>query len=119
MGRTLYPNQQIKQNFMKKTLRYCIMAFISVSMAMPARADNKQQVAAETGINSDAVKARALIERLHDIKDMNKSSLSSGEKQRLRQEVRNIHEQLKTVGGGVYLSTAAIIIIILLLILLL
>lgn len=60
-----------------------------------------------------------LLNRLNEIKAMEKSSLTSTEKKSLRKEVKEIKSELKATGNGVYLSVGAIIIIILLLILLL
>ena len=68
--------------------------------------------------NSEAA-AQALITRLHEIKDMDKSNLSKTEKKELRNEVKNIKKELKANSRGIYLSVGAIIIIVLLLILLL
>jgi hypothetical protein len=50
---------------------------------------------------------------------MDKSNLSSQERQDLRNELKAMKKEAKAIGGGVYLSVGAIIIIILLLILLL
>lgn len=60
-----------------------------------------------------------MMQRLNDIKAMDKSTLSRMEKKSLRKEVKEIKEEMKTISGGVYLSVGAIIIVILLLILLL
>lgn len=62
---------------------------------------------------------KTMLNRLEEIKEMDKSSLKSLEKKELRKEVREIKQNLKSSGNGVYLSVGAIIIIILLLILLL
>jgi hypothetical protein len=62
---------------------------------------------------------KILLNRLEEIKKMDKSNLNSSEKKELRKEVRTIKKTLKSTGNGVYLSIGAIIIIILLLILLL
>lgn len=59
------------------------------------------------------------LDRLEEIKAMDKSDLSRSEKKELRKEVKEIKAELKSTGNGVYLSVGAIIIIILLLILLL
>lgn len=67
----------------------------------------------------ELAEANALIARLGEIKDMDKSSLNSSEKKQLRKEVRATKSRLKALNGGVYLSAGAIIIIILLLILIL
>jgi hypothetical protein len=68
---------------------------------------------------AEQAQAEVLITRLNDIKEMDKSGLTRGEKRELRQETRAIKKHLRDIGQGVYLSAGAIIIIILLLILLL
>jgi hypothetical protein len=62
---------------------------------------------------------KIMLNRLEEIKAMDKSLLKSSEKKELRKEVRAIKAELKSSGNGLYLSVGAIIIIILLLILLL
>ena len=59
-----------------------------------------------------------LINRLKEIKSMDKSDLSRTEKRVLRKEVKSIKAELNASGKGIYLSIGAIIIVILLLILL-
>ncbi len=63
--------------------------------------------------------AAKLVQRLEEIKAMDRSNMSRTEKRALRQEVKGIKKELATAGGGVYLSVGAIIIVILLLILIL
>lgn len=60
-----------------------------------------------------------LLSRLNEINAMDKTELKSSEKKNLRHEVRSIKQQLREMGGGIYLSLGAIIIIVLLLIILL
>lgn len=62
---------------------------------------------------------QVMLDRLEEIKEMDKSALSRTEKRELRKEVRSIKKELRSTGNGVYLSVGAIIIIVLLLILLL
>lgn len=62
---------------------------------------------------------KVLLNRLDEIKKMDKSTLNRVEKKALRKEVRTINSTLISSGNGVYLSVGAIIIIILLLIILL
>lgn len=62
---------------------------------------------------------KTMLNRLEEIKEMDKSTLSRVEKKELRKEVRTIKKTLRSTGNGVYLSVGAIIIIVLLLILLL
>ncbi len=70
--------------------------------------------------NDEAKNSRAtlLMNRINEIKAMDKSSLSPTEKKELRKELRSIKKEFKKEFNGVYLSVSAIIIIILLLILL-
>lgn len=61
-----------------------------------------------------------MVNRLNEIKAMDKSQLTTTERKALRQEVKAIREEVKKADArGIYLSTGAIIIIILLLILIL
>ena len=66
---------------------------------------------------------KALVEkitnRVEEIKAMDKSNMSRAEKKELRKELKEMKQQARAAGGGVYLSVGAIIIIILLLILIL
>ena len=62
---------------------------------------------------------KVMLNRLEEIKGMDKSELSSKERKELRKEVRAIKAELRSTGNGIYLSVGAIIIIVLLLILLL
>lgn len=64
-------------------------------------------------------KAEALIERLSEIKEMDKSALTHSEKRELRQEVRGIKTELNENHNGVYISVGGAILIVLLLILIL
>ena len=65
------------------------------------------------------VNLNALLLRLNEIKNMDKSNLSSSEKKALRKELRTMKHQARNSGGGVYLTIGALLIVIVLLILLL
>ena len=64
-------------------------------------------------------RVRTLLNRLHEIKDMDHSELTKAERKELRSEVKSIKAELSRTSNGIYLSIGAIIIIILLLILIL
>nr|WP_314835210.1 hypothetical protein [uncultured Flavobacterium sp.] len=105
---------------MKKVTFYLMMMVLSLSI-LPT-----QMMAAEknpTAITNDSkevpAEVKVLLNRLEEIKKMDKSELKSSEKKALRKEVRAINAELRSTGNGVYLSVGAIIIVILLLILLL
>ena len=63
--------------------------------------------------------AKSLMNRLEEIKSMDKSDLGWKEKRELRKEVKTIEYRLRDIGGTVYISVGALLIIIILLILLL
>jgi len=69
--------------------------------------------------NIEDPRAQQLLQRLEEIKNIDKSKITRLEKKSLRKEVKAIKKEGKEISGGVYLSVGAIIIIILLLILLL
>ncbi len=66
-----------------------------------------------------AAESEALLARLDEINEMDKTDLTPSERRELRKEVRQIDKALTLNSGGVYLSVGAVIVIILLLILLL
>jgi hypothetical protein len=68
---------------------------------------------------AEKAKADAMLLRVQEIKNMDKSTLTASEKKSLRKELRSLKHEMKSSSQGVYLSVGAIIIIILLLILIL
>jgi hypothetical protein len=62
---------------------------------------------------------KILVDRLEEIKMMDRSMMDRTEKKELRSEVREINEEIKRNGGGVYLSIGALLLVIVLLVLLL
>lgn len=104
------------------------MKKITLSLALVALSLTfipQQSIAANPAISSvsvtpaDQAKADAILLRLTEIKNLDKSNLTSLEKKTLRKEVKSLKKELKEKSNGVYLSVGAIIIIILLLILIL
>ena len=59
-----------------------------------------------------------MLNRLEEIKTMDKSNLKSSERKELRVEVRDIKEKVRASGNGLYISSGLIIIILLLIIIL-
>jgi predicted PurR-regulated permease PerM len=104
----------------KKFLRIASLVIL-IAITLPA---SSSMIVPDAGQTNSAAKtedprAQQLLQRLQDIRDMNKSELTKLEKKNLRKEVKGIKKEMKAVTGGVYLSVGAIIIIILLLILIL
>ncbi len=105
---------------LKKIIPVLIVAACT-SLVTPAFAgiENPLTPTEQTG---NANHDQQLMNRLREIKDMDKSNLTSSEKKALRKELKQMKKEARADNGrrnGVYLSVGAIIIIILLLILLL
>jgi len=96
---------------LKKVIPVLLMAMCT-SLVMPAFAGNETPVIPTEKTNNDA-RAQQLMNRLIEIRDMDKSHLTSFEKRNLRKEVRQIRTKEFILAVGV------IIIIVLILILLL
>lgn len=105
----------------KKLLqRLMTIAAFSVLSVTAIAATAYTDTAGIYSLNKPAEKdAGQLLERLKQIKDIDKTALTSLEKKQLRKEVREIKKEMRETSKGVYLSVGAIIIIILLLILIL
>lgn len=104
----------------KKIVRVAALAMF-MAIALPATASSivPESSLVNSPVKTEDPRVQQLLQRLEEIKGMNKSELTRAEKKNLRKEVREIRKEMKKVSGGVYLSVGAIIIIILLLILIL
>ncbi|MEM8521870.1 hypothetical protein [Flavobacterium sp. PL12] len=105
---------------MKKVTFYLMMMVLSLGV-IPSQvfAAEKNPTSISNTPKEVPAEVKVMLNRLEEIKAMDKSSLNSAERKELRKEVRTIKADLKSSGNGVYLSIGAIIIIVLLLILLL
>ena len=105
---------------MKKVTFYLMMMVLSLGV-IPTQvfAAEKNPTSISNTPKEVPAEVKVKLNRLEEIKAMDKSSLNSAERKELRKEVRTIKADLKSSGNGVYLSVGAIIIIVLLLILLL
>ncbi|HEY6503713.1 MAG TPA: hypothetical protein VIZ28_07065 [Chitinophagaceae bacterium] len=92
---------------------------IAIAFPFSAGAVVPETSPANSAAKTENPRAQQLLQRLEDIKSMDKSELTRLEKRSLRKETREIKKEMKANNGGVYLSIGAIIIIILLLILIL
>ena len=105
---------------MKKITLFSMITLLSLTMFPNfASAKTTEPISISTSTKEVPAEVKTMLNRLEEIKNMDKSSLKSSEKKELRKEVRSIKKALKSSGNGVYLSVGAIIIIVLLLILLL
>ena len=106
---------------MKKTTLYLLILIMSISFfpnTMTAASGNPSNAPVAKPIEVPA-HVQVQLDRLNEIKAMDKSDMTSTEKKALRKEVKVIKSSLRDSNSGVYLSIGAIIIIVLLLILLL
>ena len=106
---------------MKKATLYLLILVMSMSFipqtVLGATVNNNALPASDPKEVPAEVKSQ--LNRLNEIKAMDKSDMTSSEKKALRKEVKTIKASLRDSNSGIYLSVGAIIIIILLLILLL
>jgi Skp family chaperone for outer membrane proteins len=110
----------LKPKKMKKST-FCFLMMLLSLTALPtsALAAPTDPIAISATTKEIPVEVKVLLNRLDEIKKMDKSNLNRSEKKALRKEVRAINSNLRSTGNGVYLSVGAIIIIVLLLIILL
>jgi len=103
---------------MKKQI-YFLATAILLSVASPAvmAKDSKPEKAPLT--EQQQQRLNQIEQRVLEIKEMDRSSLSREDRKELRNELKDMKKEAKALSGGVYLSVGAIIIIILLLILIL
>lgn len=109
---------------MKKSISIFVMAIalsFGFQSAMAAGGPGKKAIAdakKELTVQQQA-RLDEIVNRVNEIKDMDKSNLTRAEKKELRSELKDMKTEARSMSGGVYLSVGAIIIIILLLILIL
>jgi hypothetical protein len=104
---------------MKKIIVYLFFIF---SFAGLTAAPSFGGTAEFTSANERAERSvDQMVNRLHEIKEMDKKSLTKEEKKELRTEVKEIKKDLKEkrIAPGVYVSGAALILAIVLLLILL
>jgi hypothetical protein len=93
-----------------------LLSFVPTTSKAEANINPKEKIEMTA---EQAQQAQVMMNRLEEIKAMDKSNMTRTEKKALRKEVKTIKAAMADLNGGVYLSVGAIIIIVLLLILLL
>lgn len=101
----------------KKTIMILLFALLT-SNVMPAFA-GEPIPGAKTEKMTDETHAQQVLNRIIEIRAMDRSSMTTSEKKELRKELRQLKKESKPKKNGIYLSVGAIIVIGLLLILLL
>jgi hypothetical protein len=103
---------------MKKIIFFVQIVLITfIFSPIQLKAVEKSDVISGTMIPAE--KNNNMLKRLNEINEMDKTSLNFSEKKELRNEVQNLKSEMRSSGGGMYISLGAAIIIILLLIILL
>jgi len=104
---------------MKKTVFY-LMLIVLLLGVFPNTAIASENAPINTTPTSKEVpiEIKTMLDRIYEIKEMDKSNLSSSERKELRKEVRDIKTKIRASGNGLYISSGAIIIILLLIIIL-
>ena len=106
-------------------MKKIIFGLITAGLLLTFNPIQSSAMAATTPTSITATKAaeiaevKTLSKRLDEIKAMDKTKLTSSEKQVLRKEVRTIKHQMSNIGGGVYISVGGLLLIILILVILL
>lgn len=107
---------------MRKSVILFLVILSVVSFSNPVMASEKEPrpntVATANKVEEIPADVQILLDRLAEIKAIDKSELKSAERKELRGEVREIKSTLRAAGNGLYISTGAIIIILLLIIIL-
>src|SRR3954454_8069650 len=109
---------------MKRNIAIFVFILLTMFTSVNTYAKKDKDYWKERVTNMTEAQKEARVEeikaRVTEIKEMDRSKLSSEDRKALRQELRDMNKESKALaGGGVYLSVAAIIIIILVLILVL
>lgn len=103
---------------MKKLFYRLMLVSCFAFSVLPASANEKKDPKTELTVEQKA-RLDKLMNRVEEIRAMDKSTLSGEERKALRKELKEMKQEARVLNNGVYLSVGAIIIIILLLILIL
>jgi hypothetical protein len=112
-----------KKQKMKKTIFFTFLVIFSLS-AFALKPDSKSKsenpaIPDKTENKMSEEEMARLTKRVEEIRDMDKKDLTLKEKRALKNELKEIKENVKSNGGYVYIGAGALIIIVILLIILL
>jgi hypothetical protein len=100
---------------MKKSRLYLMILMFSLGTLIQVNASERKAAPVPNEVPADI---RVMLNRLDEIKEMDKSALTRVDKKYLRKDVRTIKADLRASGNGLYISAGAIIIILLLILIL-
>ena len=101
---------------MKKTRLYLMIMMLSLGAFTTVNASEKNSTTPAP--KEIPAEIKVMLNRLEEIKEMDKTDMNRAEKKELRKEVRAIKSEIRSSGNGIYISVGAVIIILLLIILL-
>ncbi len=105
---------------MKKTIFIALLTIFSLSASntfAASKTATSTATATENKLSEEEVTNYR--ERVEEIRDMDKSEMSSSEKKELKNELKDIKETMRRDGGYIYIGGGTLILIIILLIILL
>ena len=105
---------------MKKTIFFALLAIFSLSTA-PAFATKSSSISTETTTETKKLTEEEISyyrERVKEIRDMDKSELTTSEKKELKNELKDIKETMHKDGTYIYIGGSTLLIIIILLLIL-
>jgi len=102
---------------MKKTIFFALLAIFSLS-AVPASASKSTSVATETTTKLSAEEISTYRARVEEIREMDKSEMTSLEKKELKSELKEIKATMHRDGTFIYIGGSTLVIILILLLIL-
>ncbi len=102
---------------MKKSALYFMIMMLSLNMfSTSAFGAEKEPISAGNSPKEIPAEVKIMLNRLEEIKAMDRSEMNATDRKALRKEVRTIKSTLRTSHNGIYISAGAIIIVLLLII---
>jgi len=104
---------------MKKTILIALMMIFTLgaTTAFASTSDLKSNEPVPTENKLSAEEVSRLLNRVEEIRKMDKSTLTTSEKRELRKEIRDIKKNVRKDGTVLYISGGALLVIILIIIL--
>jgi hypothetical protein len=102
---------------MKKVMACITTVFMLVAFT-PSQANAETNPVPLSATEKESAELKALINRIHEINAMDRSTMSRAERKEIRKELREIKKEVKRHGGGgaVYISGSLLVVILILII---
>lgn len=109
---------------MKKTIFFGILLMLTLSSTITFASKNNSKAAIEnsatlvkTENKLTADEVAVMTARVEEIRDMDKTNMTSMEKRELKKELKAIKENVRKDGGVIYISAGTVLLIVLIIIL--